>query len=33
MRAQRGMHFDPQVLDAFLDSLEQVLDIQRRLRD
>lgn len=33
MRAQRGMHFDPQVLDAFMDSLALVLDIQRRLRD
>ena len=27
MRAQRGLHFDPQVLDAFLASLDQVLDI------
>lgn len=33
MRAQRGQHFDPMVLDAFLNSLDQVLDIQRRLRD
>ena len=33
MRAQRGLHFDPQVLDAFLASLDQVLDIQARLRD
>lgn len=33
MRVQRGLHFDPVVLDAFLASLDQVLDIQARLRD
>lgn len=33
MESQRGLHFDPKVLDAFLANLEQVLDIQTRLRD
>lgn len=33
MREQRGRHFDPAVLDAFLSGLDSVLDIQRRLQD
>ncbi|MDC7689808.1 HD domain-containing phosphohydrolase [Vogesella indigofera] len=33
MESQRGLHFDPQVLDAFLASLEEVLEVHNRLRD
>jgi response regulator RpfG family c-di-GMP phosphodiesterase len=33
MQSQRGLHFDPAVLDAFMASMEQVLDIHTRLRD
>jgi putative two-component system response regulator len=33
MREGRGTHFDPAILDLFMDSLEQVLAIQKRFRD
>jgi len=29
LRQRRGTHFDPRVLDAFLDSLDEVLELQR----
>jgi putative two-component system response regulator len=29
LRQRRGTHFDPQVLDAFLDSLDEVLELRR----
>lgn len=33
MREQRGLHFDPVVLDAFLAGLDEVLQVQASLRD
>jgi response regulator RpfG family c-di-GMP phosphodiesterase len=33
MRAGRGAHFDPQLLDLFIDALPQVLEIRRRHPD
>lgn len=33
MESQRGLHFDPQVLDAFLASLEEVLEVHNRLQE
>jgi putative two-component system response regulator len=33
MRAERGRHFDPYLLDFFLDSLETVLEIRRDYAD
>ncbi len=32
MRQERGIHFDPQVLDVFLDRLEEIMAIKDRLR-
>ena len=29
LRQRRGTHFDPQVLDAFLDSLDEVVELRR----
>ena len=29
MRAERGRHFDPDCLDAFLDSLDAVVEVAR----
>lgn len=29
LRQRRGTHFDPEVLDAFLDSLDEVVELQR----
>ena len=31
--AERGKHFDPIVVDAFLDSEEQFIDIQNRFKN
>jgi response regulator RpfG family c-di-GMP phosphodiesterase len=28
MRSQRGAHFDPKILDCFLDSMDKVEDIR-----
>ncbi|MNT80868.1 Cyclic di-GMP phosphodiesterase response regulator RpfG [compost metagenome] len=33
MESQRGLHFDPQVLDAFLASLEEILEVHNRLQN
>lgn len=33
MAPGRGTHFDPRVYDAFLDNLEEFLEIQRRFKD
>ena len=33
MRAERGRHFDPVVLDAFFDSLDEVVPIMKRHTD
>ena len=33
MREERGRHFDPYLLDFFIDSLEDVLDIRRDYAD
>jgi putative two-component system response regulator len=33
LRAQRGKHFDPQLVDAFTGVREEVRRIQRELRD
>ncbi|MGE4553068.1 MAG: HD domain-containing phosphohydrolase [Desulfovibrionaceae bacterium] len=33
LREGRGVHFDPKVLDVFLDHLDEVFEIQRRFRD
>jgi putative two-component system response regulator len=33
MREERGRHFDPYLLDFFIDSLEEVLDIRRDYAD
>jgi putative two-component system response regulator len=33
MRASRGTHFDPQLLDLFIDAMPEVLDIRRRHPD
>jgi putative two-component system response regulator len=33
MRAERGRHFDPYLLDFFLDSLDDVLEIRREYAD
>jgi two-component system response regulator RpfG len=33
LRAQRGKHFDPRLVDAFLGVSERVLEVQRDLQD
>jgi HD-GYP domain-containing protein (c-di-GMP phosphodiesterase class II) len=33
MRGQRGKHFDPQCLDAFMDQFDSILKIQELLPD
>ena len=33
MRNGRGTHFDPQLLDLFLDNLDAVLEIQEQYKD
>ena len=33
IRAQRGKHFDPRLVDAFLDISTRVLEVQRDLQD
>jgi len=33
MRAGRGSHFDPRILDCFLDNFDGILDIKRRYSD
>jgi putative two-component system response regulator len=33
MRAGRGLHFDPELLDLFLGSMDEVLEIQEEFRD
>ena len=33
LREGRGKHFDPEVLDAFLDSMEEVVQIQATFKD
>jgi putative two-component system response regulator len=33
MRKERGRHFDPYLLDFFLDSIDEVLDIRREFMD
>ena len=30
LRDERGMQFDPQVLDAFLDAIDEALEIRER---
>ena len=33
MREGRGTHFDPAVLDAFLDAFDEILQVYREFRD
>jgi putative two-component system response regulator len=33
LRSERGRHFDPYLLDFFLDSLDDVLEIRRAYAD
>ena len=33
IKAQRGKHFDPRLVDAFLGVSERVLEVQRDLQD
>jgi len=33
LRTQRGKHFDPRLVDAFLGMSERILEVQRDLQD
>jgi cyclic di-GMP phosphodiesterase len=33
LRDERGLHFDPRIIDVFLDRFDEVVHVQQRLRD
>jgi response regulator RpfG family c-di-GMP phosphodiesterase len=33
LRAGRGKHFDPRVVDVFFASLDEILEIQEKFKD